>query len=54
VQAINRSQPVLPMQPGQAVRRTHDYYRHGATSLFAAPDIATGKVIGCCQPEHRR
>lgn len=53
VQALDRSQPVLPMQPGQAERRTHDYYRHGTTSLFAALDIATGKVIGRCQKQHR-
>lgn len=53
VQALDRSQPVLPMRPGQAERRTHDYYRHGTTSLFAALDIASGKVIGRCQPRHR-
>jgi transposase len=53
VQALDRSQPVLPMRPGQAERRTHDYYRHGTTSLFAALDIATGKVIGRCQKRHR-
>jgi transposase len=53
VQALDRSQPVLPMRPGQAERCTHDYYRHGTTSLFAALDIATGKVIGCCQQRHR-
>ena len=53
VQALDRSQPVLPMRPGQAERRTHDYYRHGTTSLFAALDIATGKVIGRCQKQHR-
>ena len=54
VQALDRSQPVLPMRPGQAERRTHDYYRHGTTSLFAALDIATGKVIGSCQKKHRQ
>lgn len=53
VQALDRSQPVLPMRPGQAERRTHDYYRHGTTSLFAALDIATGKIIGRCQKQHR-
>ena len=53
VQALDRSQPILPMRPGQAERRTHDYYRHGTTSLFAALDVATGKVIGRCQPQHR-
>jgi transposase len=41
------------MRPGQAERRTHDYCRHGTTSLFAALDIATGKVIGRCQKKHR-
>ena len=54
VQALDRSQPVLPMRPGQAERRTHDYYRHGTTSLFAALDIATGAVIGHCQKRHRQ
>ena len=54
VQALDRSQPVLPMRPGQAERRTHDYYRHGTTSLFAALDVATGKVIGQCQSRHRQ
>src|SRR5688572_380677 len=54
VQALDRSQPVLPMRPGQAERRTHDYYRHGTTSLFAALDIATGKVIGRCHKQHRQ
>jgi transposase len=54
VQALDRSQPVLPMKPGQAERLTHDYYRHGTTSLFAALDIATGKVIARCQQQHRQ
>lgn len=54
VQALDRSQPVLPMRPGQAERHTHDYYRHGTTSLFAALDIATGKIIGRCQRQHRQ
>ena len=53
VQALDRSQPILPMRPGQAERRTHDYYRHGTTSLFAALDVATGKVIGQCHKQHR-
>ena len=52
-QARSRSQPILPMQPGQAERRTHDYKGHGTTSLFAALDIATGSVIGKCWPRHR-
>jgi transposase len=53
IQALDRSQPLLPMRPGQAERRTHDYKRHGTTSLFAALDIATGAVIGRCYPKHR-
>jgi transposase len=53
IQALDRSQPMLPMRPGQASRRSHDYKRHGVTSLFAALDIATGKVIGQCFPSHR-
>jgi len=53
IQALDRSQPLLPMRPGQPARRSHDYKRHGVTSLFAALDIATGKVIGRCLPRHR-
>lgn len=53
IQALSRSQPMLPMQPGQAERRTHEYKRHGTTSLFAALDIATGNVIGRCFERHR-
>lgn len=53
VQALERTQPLLPMRPGQAERRTHDYERHGTTSLFAALNIATGKVIGQCHRRHR-
>ncbi len=53
IQALDRSQPMLPMRPGQIERRTHDYTRHGTTSLFAALDIATGAVIGKCYPRHR-
>ena len=49
----NRTQPLLPMRPGQVERRTHDYTRHGTLSLFAALDAATGKVIGRCYPRHR-
>lgn len=54
IQALDRSQPMLPMRPGQAARRTHDYTRHGTTSLFAALDVATGRVIGECYPRHLR
>ena len=53
IQALDRSQPMLPMRPGQIERRTHDYTRHGVTSLFAALDIATGAVIGRLYPRHR-
>lgn len=53
IQALDRSQPMLPMRPGQAARRTHDYTRHGTTSLFAALDVATGRVIGKCYRRHR-
>jgi len=53
IQALDRSQPMLPMRPGQAARRSHDYKRHGTTSLFAALDIATGAVIGKCYTRHR-
>jgi transposase len=53
IQALDRSQPMLPMRPGQPARRSHDYKRHGVTSLFAALDIATGHVIGKCFPRHR-
>src|SRR5262245_34735317 len=53
IQALDRSQPLLPMRPGQPARRSHDYKRHGTTSLFAALDIATGAVIGKCYARHR-
>src|SRR5262245_9239173 len=53
IQALDRSQPLLPMRPGQAERRTHDYRRHGTTSLFAALDAKTGKVLGECHRRHR-
>jgi transposase len=53
IQALDRSQPMLPMRPGQPARRSHDYKRHGTTSLFAALDIATGAVIGKCYARHR-
>jgi transposase len=53
IQALNRTQPLLPMRPGQVERRTHDYQRHGTTSLFAALNVATGKVIGECHRRHR-
>ena len=53
IQALDRTQPVLPMAPGVAERRTHDYVRHGTTTLFAALDVATGAVIGKCFGRHR-
>ena len=53
IQALNRTQQVLPMQPGHAEQRTHDYVRHGTTTLFAALEIATGKVTGLCKARHR-
>jgi hypothetical protein len=53
VQALDRTQPLLPMRPGQAERRTHDYARHGTTSLFAALDVRAGTVIGRCLRRHR-
>ena len=53
IQALDRTQPVLPMLPGMPERRTHDYKRHGTTSLFAALDAATGFVIGKCYRRHR-
>lgn len=53
IQALDRSQPLLPMQPGQAARKTHDYVRHGTTTLFAALDVATGQVVGKCFARHR-
>jgi len=53
IQALDRTQPLLPMRPGQAERRSHDYKRHGTTSLFAALDVKTGAVIGECHRRHR-
>ncbi len=53
IQALDRTQPMLPLAPGIAERRTHDYMRHGTTTLFAALDIATGEVIGEMHRRHR-
>jgi transposase len=53
IQALNRTQPLLPMKPGLPERRTHDYRRHGTTTLFAALNIATGRVLGECKKRHR-
>jgi transposase len=53
IQALNRTQKTLPMQPGHAEQRTHDYVRHGTTTLFAALEIATGRITGVCKNRHR-
>src|SRR6202167_624691 len=53
IQALDRTQPLLPMRPGQAERRTHDYERHGTTSLFAALELKTSRVIGQLHRRHR-
>jgi transposase len=53
IQALNRTQKTLPMQPGHAEQRTHDYVRHGTTTLFAALEVATGRVTGVCKNRHR-
>jgi transposase len=53
IQALDRTQPLLPLRPGQVERRTHDYKRHGTTALFAALDVATGHVLGRCYKRHR-
>src|ERR1700689_3577498 len=53
IQALDRTQPLLPMQPGQLERGTHDYKRHGTTSLFAALDLKTSRVIGQLHRRHR-
>jgi transposase len=53
VQALNRTQPILPLGPGVPARQTHDYERHGVTSLFAALDVASGVTISSCYRRHR-
>jgi len=53
IQALDRTPPLLPLGPGQPERRTHDYVRHGITSLFAALNVRTGEVIGECYRRHR-
>jgi transposase len=53
IQALDRSQPLLPMRPGQAERRTHDYLRHGTTSLFAALEVKSGRAVGDLHARHR-
>lgn len=54
VPALDRTQPLLPLEPGRPERHTHDYARHGTTSLFAALNVATGHVIGRCHQRHRQ
>jgi transposase len=53
IQALERSAPILPLQPGLAERRSHDYIRHGTSTLFAALEVATGKVTAAVKPRHR-
>jgi transposase len=53
IQALERTQPLRPVAPGSVERRTHDYVRHGTTTLFAALEVATGRVTDACQPRHR-
>ena len=53
IQALDRTQPLLPLRPGIPARQTHDYKRHGTTTLFAALNLLDGKVIGSCMPRHR-
>ena len=53
IQALDRTQPMLPLRPGQIERRTHDYEHHGTASLYAAFDIMTGQVIGRITQRHR-
>ncbi|MFJ2618959.1 IS630 family transposase [Glutamicibacter sp. NPDC087344] len=54
IQALDRTAPLLPMRMGDAEKRTHDYVRHGTSTLFAALNVATGEVTGACKPKHRR
>ena len=53
IQALERTQPMLPLRPGWPARQTHDYERHGTTPLFAALNILEGRVIAACPPRHR-
>ncbi len=52
IQALSRTQPLLPLRPGLPARQTHDYRRNGLTSLFAALEVASGRVVGECRPRH--
>ena len=53
VQALDRTAPILPLRPGIPEKQTHDYVRHGTTTLFAALEVATGRVVDACYPRHR-
>jgi hypothetical protein len=53
IQALDRAVPIVPMREGRIERRSHDYYRHGTTTLFAALDIATDRVTAALKPKHR-
>ncbi len=53
IQALDRTAPILPIRPGIPEKQTHDYVRHGTTTLFAALEVATGKVTDACYPRHR-
>ncbi len=53
IQALDRTQPGLPLKPGRCATMTHDYKRHGTTTLFAAPNFLDGTVIGRCMQQHR-
>jgi hypothetical protein len=54
IQALDWTAPLLPLRPGLAARRTHDYARHGTTTVFAALEVATGKITAdACYPRHR-
>jgi transposase len=53
VQALERTAPILPIRPGLPEKATHDYIRHGTTTLFAALEVATGKVVDACFDRHR-
>jgi transposase len=53
IQALDRTAPILPIRPGLPEKATHDYVRHGTTTLFAALEVATGQVTDACYPKHR-
>jgi len=54
IQALDRTAPTLPLRIGMPEKQTHDYIRHGTTTLFAALEIATGKIAGTCKPKHHQ